>query len=80
MKRIAVVAVRIAVELEEGQDLAHAEALVHDSLETMIHNREVEWCFDTWGIDPAQPERHIFEVEDDWDHVPQIRGRDVKLV
>lgn len=80
MKRIAVVAVRIAVELEEGQDLDHAESLVQERLTVLDCTAGMNWQFDEWGLDYTEPESHIFEVEDDWDLVPQIRGRVVKLV
>lgn len=81
-KKIAVIAVRIAVEVEEGAT-AH---VVTDKVRHVLNQAEEEgrilnWEFDEWGIDYDDLSRHIFEVADDFDPdegVPQIRDRSVR--
>lgn len=86
MKKIVVVAVRMAIEVpkDADQDQCYKTALastvnVMDAA-VMGDNPVVNWEFDEWGISPDNMEHHINEMYDGYgtdDVVPFIRERHV---
>lgn len=85
MKRIAVVAVRVAVEMDDGVkgnlDVEGAVDAVYEALEGLVMDRAnpiVQWQYDDWGLILDKLDWHLFEVEN-LDEVPQIRKRGVEL-
>lgn len=80
-KKIAVIAVRIAVEIEDDQGIEPAlNNIRHVLNQAEEESRIGTWSFDEWGADSDEPWRHTFNVDDDFDSAPQIRGRAVTLV